>query len=80
MGLSGNIEILPRLLAGEIASRTGKPERGKGIPRIFERATGGTFSRFVMISNDVSADLLAGDYRYLKVPFNGTVFSFDIAA
>jgi hypothetical protein len=79
MGITGNLSVLPKLLGGEICSRTGRIERGKGIPRINEHATGGTFSRFVMIANDVYADLVSSSSRYLKEPFHGTLFVFEIA-
>lgn len=80
LGLRGNLNILPRLLAGEIASRTAKPERGKGIPRINVHATGGTFRNFKLITNDVFADLVAGTHHYLHMPLRGTLFSFEICA
>jgi hypothetical protein len=78
MGLTGNLAVLPKLLAGEISSRTLKRERGKGIPRIREHATVGTFSSFVMIANDVYADLRNGSARYLKDRFHGTLFAFEL--
>lgn len=80
LGLERNVDIVPKLLAGEIASRTGKPERGKGIPRIYERARCGAFSRFVLISNDVYVDLINDKRHELPQPFNGTFFSFEITA
>lgn len=80
LGLERNIDIVPRLLAGEIASRTGKPERGKGIPRIYERAKCGAFSRFVLVSNNVYVDLINDKRRELPQAFNGTFFSFEITA
>lgn len=80
LGLNRNVDIVPKLFAGEVASRTGKPERGKGIPRIYERANDGTFSRFVMVSNDVYANLITGDRRTLSRPFQGTFFFFEITA
>lgn len=79
VGLRGNLSIVEKLLAGEISSRTGKRERGKGIPKINEHACGGTFSQFFMISNDVFADLCAQRFRYLKEPFDGTLYAFEIS-
>jgi hypothetical protein len=78
LGLAGNLDIVSKLFSGEISSRTGKPERGKGIPRIFTHAIGGTFTRFVMIANDVFVDLVKSEKRYLQKPFHGTFFSFEI--
>lgn len=80
VGLRGNLSIVRKLLAGEISSRTGKQERGKGIPRINEHAISGTFSRFIVITNDVYADLLKQSFRYLKEPFHGTLYCFEITA
>jgi hypothetical protein len=79
-GLKGNLSILDKLFAGEISSRTGMRERGKGIPRIHHHATGGTFSRFTMIANDVHCDLIDSSRHYLKPAFGGTFFSFEISA
>jgi hypothetical protein len=79
MGLKGNLSVLPKLLAGEISSRTGKPERGKGMPKISNLALGGSFTSFIMISNDVYADLLNSRSRLLKEPFHGTLFVFEIS-
>jgi hypothetical protein len=77
-GFTSNLAILPKLFAGEISSRTLQSERGKGIPRIHEHATGGTFRRFVMIANDVYADLTSGRQFILQKPFHGTLFCFEI--
>jgi hypothetical protein len=79
VGLTGNLGVVPKLLAGEISSRTGRAERGKGIPRINEHAIGGTFSRFVMIANDIYADLRNSSFRYLKENLHGTLFSFELS-
>lgn len=78
VGLKSNLDLLPKLLAGEISSRTLKAERGKGIPRIHEHARGGTFTRFVMIANDVYADLTTGNSYILRTPFHGTFFCFEL--
>ena len=78
LGLTRNVDILPRLLSGDMTSRTRKPERGKGIPRINQRAVEGTFSRFTMISEDVYADLIRQEFRTLRVPLHGTLYCFEI--
>jgi hypothetical protein len=78
VGLGSNLDLLPKLFAGEISSRTMKAERGKGIPRIHEHASGGTFTRFTMIANDVYADLVAGNSFTLRTSFHGTFFCFEL--
>jgi hypothetical protein len=78
LGLTDNAAIARQLIAGEIASRTSLKERGKGIPLIAKHAMSGTFSKFVMISNDVFSDLVARTHRKLRFPFHGTLFSFEM--
>jgi hypothetical protein len=78
IGVTSNIDLLPKLFAGEISSRTLMKARGKGIPRIHEHAIGGTFSKFVMIANDVYADMVNRRYNLLPNPFHGTFFCFAI--
>jgi hypothetical protein len=78
VGMRSNLDLLPKLFAGEISSRTLQEERGKGIPRIHEHARGGTFTRFVMITNDVYTDMTTGNSFILGEPFHGTAFCFDL--
>lgn len=78
LGLKSNLELVPKLFAGEIRSRTARPERGKGIPQIFECSQDKTFSKFVLISNDIYADLKTQEYRLIKSEFEGTLFYWEL--
>ena len=78
-GLTNNLKLVPKLFNGEIKSRTARPERGKGIPQIFECSQDNVFSKFLLISNDVYADLKDnGNNRLLDQNFDGTLFFWEL--
>ncbi len=78
LGFKSNLDLVPKLFAGEIKSRTSRPERGKGIPQVFECSQNKTFETFKLISNDVYADLKTQKYKLIKTPFEGTLFYWEI--
>lgn len=78
LGLKSNIDLVPKLFAGEIKSRTARPERGKGIPQVYECSQDKTFEKFILISNDVYADLKTKENKLIKTPFDGTLFYWEI--
>jgi hypothetical protein len=78
LGLKSNLDLVPKLFAGEIKSRTARPERGKGIPQVFECSQNKTFETFILISNDIYADLKTKNYRLIKTQFEGTLFYWEI--
>lgn len=78
LGLKSNLELVPKLFAGEIKSRTARPERGKGIPQVFECSQDPTFNKFILISNDIYADLKSQEYKLLKNEFVGTLYYWEI--
>ena len=51
--MSSNIDLVDKLVEGEIKSSTGRLDRGKGIPQIFELSKDKLFKDFYMLSNDV---------------------------
>ncbi|MDI1293147.1 MAG: hypothetical protein PSV18_10435 [Methylobacter sp.] len=79
LGLSSNLDLVPKLFAGEIKSRTARPERGKGIPQVFECAQDKTFDKFILISNDIYADLKNKIYKRMSADFIGTLYYWEIA-
>ncbi|SFF27327.1 hypothetical protein [Flavobacterium xueshanense] len=78
IGLTSNLDLVPKLFAGEIKSRTARPERGKGIPQVFECSQDPVFDKFILISNDIYADLKTKENKIIKTPFNGTLFYWEI--
>lgn len=76
--LASNLDLVERLFAGEIKSRTSRPERGKGIPQIYECAQDAVFTKFVLISNDVYADMKTKQWHLLSTKFDGTLFYWEI--
>jgi hypothetical protein len=78
IGITSNLDLVSKLFAGDIKSRTARPERGKGIPQVYECSQNATFEKFILISNDVYADLKTNDYKLLKQEFSGTLFYWEI--
>lgn len=76
--LKSNIDLVPKLFAGEIKSRTARPERGKGIPQVYECSKHKAFEKFILISNDVYADLKTDENKQIKYKFDGTLFYWEI--
>jgi len=74
LGFKSNLDLIPKLVAGEIKSRTSRPDRGKGIPQIFECTKDKAFRKFILISNDVYADFKNQEYKLIKTPFIGTLY------
>lgn len=78
LGLKSNLDLVPKLFAGEIKSRTALPERGKGIPQVYECSQHHYFEKFILISNDIYADLKTNENRIIKNQFNGTLFYWEL--
>jgi hypothetical protein len=78
LGLSHNVDLIEPLFNGEIKSRTGKPERGKGIPQVYESSKDDAFSKFLLITNDVWVDLKSLETKKLKNNFSGTLFYWEL--
>lgn len=78
LGLTSNIDLVPKLFAGEIKSRTSRPERGKGIPQVYECSKDPVFSKFILISNDVYANLKNGENKDIRTSFKGTMYYWEI--
>ena len=69
--------ILRSLLDGDIASRTGQPFRGKGLPRLKLDADQGLLENVVIVSNRAHADVSKGEYRIIGTPFRGTFIYWE---
>jgi len=78
LGLKSNLDLVPKLFAGEIKSRTARPERGKGIPQVYECSQHKFFEKFILISNDIYANLKTNENRLIKNQFNGTLFYWEL--
>src|ERR1035437_2804738 len=77
LGFKSNLDLIPKLFAGEIKSRTSRPERGKGIPQVYECSQHKYFEKFILISNDIYADLKTNENRLIKSQFKGTLFYWE---
>ena len=73
-----NKDLFPKLLSGEISSRTERKERGRGFPQIYLHAQNQQIKNFVIISNDAYAHLPERNYKELKKELNGTFFYWEL--
>lgn len=79
LGITSNAALVPRLFTGEISSRTGLEERGKGLPLIYNHAQNHNFRTFKIIANDVYADLKTGINIEMGAPLLGTFLYFELS-
>ncbi|MCH7413772.1 hypothetical protein MM213_09775 [Belliella sp. R4-6] len=78
LGFSHNVDLIEPLFNGEIKSRTGRPERGNGIPQVYDSSKDKAFSKFVLITNDVFVNLKTLETKKLKNNFSGTLFYWEL--
>jgi hypothetical protein len=77
--LQHNVEFIQPLINGQIKSRTGKEERGKGWPFIYETLKlSDDIKNFILISNNVYANLSTVDYKPLKHSLRGTFIYWEL--
>ncbi|WP_165799019.1 hypothetical protein [Sphingobacterium corticibacter] len=75
----GNDEIFKLLLNGQMhLTVTGQPYRGKGLPGIKEVFDRNQISELKIISNNVYADVVNGNYTTIKSEFNGTFVHWEL--
>lgn len=79
LGLTHNSDLVKPLFDGKIKSRTGKPERGKGIPQVYESSKNKAFKQFYLISNNVHVDLKTMKIKKLNNNFSGTLFHWELS-
>lgn len=79
VGLKSNADLVKPLFAGEIKSRTGKPERGKGIPQVYQSSKDKAFKSFYLISNDIKVDMKTMNIEKLNNNFSGTLFYWELS-
>jgi hypothetical protein len=77
VGILDNSQILRDILQGRVQSSTGLHYRGKGLPAIYNDAQNGNLLGLIIVTNDVYADVSAGQYRLLKTPFRGTLLYWE---
>ena len=79
VGIRNNADLMRDVLEGKIGSRTRLHYRGNGLPEIIKRFKMEQFSRLIIISNNVYADLEKDEYRVLAKPLDGTFFHWEIS-
>jgi len=71
-------EALKRLLLGEIPSRTGVKNRGRGLPNAYETWKDGRIKNLVVIANNAYGNAENDDFREMKESFDGTIVYWEI--
>lgn len=78
LGFFHNVDLVEPLFNGDIKSRTGRPERGNGIPQVYDSSKDKAFSKFILITNDVFVNLKTMETKKLKNNFSGTLFYWEL--
>jgi hypothetical protein len=75
--LRTDADILRDILNGNVESSTGLTYRGKGLPSMNALFRSGRLKSFVIISNDVYADVGQDDFRIMDTSFKGTLIYWE---
>lgn len=78
LNLHSDAALLEAVFEGKIGSRTELTNRGHGLPGIQGVADRGSVRNVVVITNAVAADISAKKYRNLRVPFDGTLLTWEV--
>jgi hypothetical protein len=76
--IGSDTAFLRHIFEGRIASRTGQPWRGQGLPRIYQRVERRQLTNMTVITNSVRGHLDTGDFRALSRPFPGTLYHWEL--
>ncbi len=71
-------KILENAYKNGIASQTGLPWRGEGLPTIYELYTDNIITNLVVITNNVYLDFDKKKFEEIKVPFSGTYYFWKV--
>jgi hypothetical protein len=80
LGLVSNTDIMRGLLKGEVPSSTGRKNRGKGFPHMYQDVIApdrDNIRGLVIIANDVFADVERDSFRTINPPFPGTFLYWE---
>ena len=72
--MTSNLDLVDKLLAGQIKSRTLRKDRGKGIPQIYDSSKDDLFETFYILSNDILINTKTDEKIKLKEEFQGTLY------
>lgn len=70
--------ILSALSGTELRSQTGEKKRGKGLPKIFEKAKDTNISELILVANKGLINVKNGKFEKIDVNFEGTLLSWKI--
>ena len=78
-GIKSNMALIPKLLIGEISSRTSQGERGKGFPLIHENSKHNNIKKVILMTNDIYADIKRNKYTKSSFDLSGTILYLELA-
>jgi len=73
-----NLDLIADLLEGKISSKTGRAERGQGLPLIYDRSNNHQIKNFTIISNDVYVKIPSQKSVTLNNKFQGTFLYWEL--
>jgi hypothetical protein len=73
-----NAKVLENAYKDGIASQTGLPWRGEGLPTIYELYSDNIITNLVVITNNVYLDFDMEKFEEIKVPFSGTYYFWRV--
>ncbi|MDG1573311.1 hypothetical protein OZ410_13360 [Robiginitalea sp. M366] len=76
--IKNNSDLVRPLLKGEIKSRTLQPNRGKGIPQIYDQSFDDLFEEFHILSNDILINTRKKSHIRLSNQFYGTLYYWSV--
>lgn len=77
--IKSDAELIMSALNGtELRSQTGEKKRGKGLPKIFEKAKDINISELILMANKGLINAKNGTFEKLNVNFEGTLLSWKI--
>jgi hypothetical protein len=77
-GGKDDTDILRDMLEGKVPSSTTLSFRGKGLPYMNRLAHEKRISSFVIVANDVYANVSSGNFEKLPIPFHGTLIYWEV--
>jgi hypothetical protein len=72
--------ILKSLFQGQVASSSGEPGRGNGIPRIYDHVKAQRIRNLTVVTNNVKGEGETDRYEMLDASYQGTLLYWEMAA
>jgi len=77
---SSRADILKGLFQGQVASSSGEPGRGNGIPRIYDHVKAHRIHNLTVVTNNVKGEGETDRYGMLDASYQGTLLYWEMTA